>query len=129
MTNEEVIEIVASASRRSRAARLLVKRAVQAWGYKYPGAKVDDCAAICLFLKKDDQPDIIKSGEHKLKKTNHYYESVRNIHTRGLDRSVSKDEWEADEPDNKGLFRANTISKITGLFRDVSRRYPSQFYS
>ncbi|RDX99070.1 putative protein phosphatase 2C 74, partial [Mucuna pruriens] len=53
LTNSEVINIVASAPKRSMAAKLLVKHAVQAWRCKY-GYKVDDCTAICLFLK--DQP-------------------------------------------------------------------------
>ncbi|XP_054785100.1 probable protein phosphatase 2C 65 [Prosopis cineraria] len=120
LTNDEVIEIVASAPRRSRAARLLVKRAVQAWDYKFPGAKVDDCAAICLFLK--DQPGLTKSGENR-RQRKHYHESARNEDTRSLDSLVSKDEWVA----LKGLSRANSISKLTGLIRDVNRRHPSQF--
>ncbi|KAK4268502.1 hypothetical protein QN277_025152 [Acacia crassicarpa] len=120
LTNEEVIEIVASAPRRSRAARLLVKRAVQAWDYKFPGAIVDDCAAICLFLKP--QSDLTKYGENRLNRKN-YFEPARNEYTTSLDSSGSKDEWVAI----KGLSRANTMSKFTGLIRDVSRRRPSQF--
>ncbi|XP_028767541.1 probable protein phosphatase 2C 65 [Neltuma alba] len=89
LTNDEVIEIVASAPRRSRAARLLVKRAVQAW---------------------------------RRRRKNHY-ESARNEDTTSVDSSMSKDEWVA----LKGLSRANTISKFTGLIRDVSRRDPSEF--
>ncbi|KAK7390275.1 hypothetical protein VNO78_25576 [Psophocarpus tetragonolobus] len=50
LTNSEVINIVALAPKRSMAAKLLVKRAVQAWKHKY-GIMVDDCTAICLFLK------------------------------------------------------------------------------
>ncbi|OIW00884.1 hypothetical protein TanjilG_22682 [Lupinus angustifolius] len=50
LTNNEVITIVASAPKRSMAAKILVKRAVQAWRYKYPSSGVDDCAVICLFL-------------------------------------------------------------------------------
>ncbi|WVZ16069.1 hypothetical protein V8G54_009051 [Vigna mungo] len=49
LTNSEVINIVASAPKRSMAAKLLVKHAVQAWRRKC--FKVDDCTAICLFLK------------------------------------------------------------------------------
>ncbi|KAK7260033.1 hypothetical protein RIF29_25745 [Crotalaria pallida] len=52
LTNNEVITIVASAPKRSMAARMLVKRAVQAWRFKYPTSEVDDCAVICLFLNE-----------------------------------------------------------------------------
>ncbi|KAF5476344.1 hypothetical protein F2P56_008071 [Juglans regia] len=51
LTNNEVIRILTSAKRRSTAANLLVHHAVRAWKSKYPGSKVDDCTAICLFLK------------------------------------------------------------------------------
>ncbi|KAG4403512.1 hypothetical protein GLYMA_01G127600v4 [Glycine max] len=50
LSNSEVINIVASAPKRSMAAKLLVNHAVRAWRYKH-GFKVDDCSAICLFLK------------------------------------------------------------------------------
>ncbi|KAM7252997.1 hypothetical protein ACFE04_025615 [Oxalis oulophora] len=49
LSNEEVINIVASVPR-SNAAQMLVNSAVHAWRIKYPHAKVDDCAAVCLFL-------------------------------------------------------------------------------
>ncbi|KAM1142767.1 hypothetical protein EV1_031433 [Malus domestica] len=49
LTNEEVVDIVALAPRPS-AARTLVESATRAWRLKYPYAKVDDCAVVCLFL-------------------------------------------------------------------------------
>ncbi|CAK7348095.1 unnamed protein product [Dovyalis caffra] len=49
LSNEEVVGIVASASH-SSAARTLVDSATRAWRIRFPTAKVDDCAAICLFL-------------------------------------------------------------------------------
>lgn len=49
LSNEEVVDIVASASR-SSAARVLVDSAVKAWRTKFPFCKVDDCAAVCLFF-------------------------------------------------------------------------------
>ncbi|KAM7526547.1 hypothetical protein LguiA_016449 [Lonicera macranthoides] len=52
LSNNEVIKIVASVRKRSMAARLLVDRAVQAWRYRYPNAKIDDCAVVCLFFKR-----------------------------------------------------------------------------
>lgn len=54
LSNTEVVRIVASARRRSLAAKCLVKGAVRAWRLKYPCSKIDDCAVIVLFLK--DQP-------------------------------------------------------------------------
>ncbi|XWS65173.1 hypothetical protein CRYUN_Cryun05aG0069400 [Craigia yunnanensis] len=54
LSNKEVIDIVASAPARSSAARALVETAVRAWRYKYPTSKVDDCAAVCLFLDSNN---------------------------------------------------------------------------
>ncbi|KAK1421043.1 hypothetical protein QVD17_23099 [Tagetes erecta] len=50
LTNEEVIEIVASAESHSRASQAVVESAVRGWKHKYPTSKVDDCAVVCLFL-------------------------------------------------------------------------------
>ncbi|XP_009800840.1 probable protein phosphatase 2C 65 [Nicotiana sylvestris] len=60
LSNDEVIRIVATARKRSIAARLVVHHAVRAWKYKYPCAKVDDCAVVCLFLKRQ-RPLLTKS--------------------------------------------------------------------
>lgn len=60
LSNIEVIRIVASARKRSMAAKLLVDRAVRAWRYKYPCAKIDDCAVVCLFFKRQ-RPLLTKS--------------------------------------------------------------------
>ncbi|KAI6693851.1 hypothetical protein NL676_021561 [Syzygium grande] len=49
LSNKEVVDIVASAPRLS-AARTLVESAIRAWRLKYPYAKVDDCAVVCLFV-------------------------------------------------------------------------------
>ncbi|KAH7521499.1 hypothetical protein FEM48_Zijuj07G0040000 [Ziziphus jujuba var. spinosa] len=49
LSNNEVVNIVAS-STRSRAAQALVESAIRAWRHKFPSAKVDDCAVVCLFL-------------------------------------------------------------------------------
>ncbi|XP_028223414.1 probable protein phosphatase 2C 73 [Glycine soja] len=52
LTNSEVINIVASAPKRSMAAKLFVNHAVRALKYKY-GFEVDDCSSICFFQLKD----------------------------------------------------------------------------
>uniref|UniRef100_A0A2P2KSV3 PPM-type phosphatase domain-containing protein n=1 Tax=Rhizophora mucronata TaxID=61149 RepID=A0A2P2KSV3_RHIMU len=54
LSNKEVVDIVASVPARSLAARALVESAVRAWKYKYPTSKVDDCAAVCLFLESNN---------------------------------------------------------------------------
>ncbi|KAF5944143.1 hypothetical protein HYC85_018220 [Camellia sinensis] len=46
LSNNEVVDIVASSPSRSTAARALVESAVRAWRRKYPTSKVDDCAVI-----------------------------------------------------------------------------------
>lgn len=50
LSNQEVVDVVGSCSDRSFAARSVVDLANQAWKFKYPTFKTDDCAAICLFL-------------------------------------------------------------------------------
>ncbi|CAN4096163.1 unnamed protein product [Withania somnifera] len=50
LSNDEVVNIVDSASSRSSAARSLVEEAVRAWKITYPTSKVDDCAVVCLFF-------------------------------------------------------------------------------
>ncbi|KAI4331594.1 hypothetical protein MLD38_029770 [Melastoma candidum] len=51
LSNDQVVKIVASAKRRSLAAKLLVAHASLAWRTRFPGCKLDDCAVVCLFLK------------------------------------------------------------------------------
>ncbi|KAL6659756.1 hypothetical protein ACP70R_002585 [Stipagrostis hirtigluma subsp. patula] len=53
LSNQEVVETVASCSDRSIAARCIVELANQTWRFKYPTSKTDDCAVICLFLDND----------------------------------------------------------------------------
>lgn len=50
LSNKEVVDIVASAPNRSTAARAVVECAVRTWRLKFPTSKIDDCAAVCLFL-------------------------------------------------------------------------------
>eukprot|EP00249_Psilotum_nudum_P004939 c18446_g2_i3 orf=703-1461(+) len=52
LSNEEVVEIVASVSARPSAASAVVESAVHAWKSKYPTSKVDDCAVVCLYVDK-----------------------------------------------------------------------------
>ena len=95
LTNDEVVNIVASAPKKSTAAKLLVKRAVRAWRYKYPGSKIDDCAAICLFL--DDQPVLSHSQSMNMRRSrNHRSKHSGSKHSRSLRKS---------EDNENGSFR------------------------
>ncbi|XP_059666627.1 probable protein phosphatase 2C 66 [Cornus florida] len=51
LSNKEAVDIVASAPDCVTAARALVDCATRAWMLKYPTSKIDDCAAVCLFLE------------------------------------------------------------------------------
>ncbi|KAJ4892724.1 putative protein phosphatase 2C 33 [Raphanus sativus] len=62
LSNEEVVAIVASAPSRSSAARALVESAVRAWRYKYPTSKVDDCAAVCLYLDSNNNTNVLSTA-------------------------------------------------------------------
>lgn len=68
LSNKEVIDVVASASSRSTAARTLVETAVRAWRFKYPTSKVDDCAVVCLFLDSNPNNLNLSSASGKPKK-------------------------------------------------------------
>ncbi|OIW01338.1 hypothetical protein TanjilG_20520 [Lupinus angustifolius] len=135
LTNSEVINIVSSAPRRSIAAKMLVKRAVRAWRYKYPGSKVDDCAVICLFL--DDQPVLShsksnKSGSHRIHRNQSKHQfrrskSTRNEDTETVDGKVDlelNEEWKA----LGGLVRSNSISRLPRLAKNMSKRQASKYY-
>ncbi|KAI5074319.1 hypothetical protein GOP47_0010280 [Adiantum capillus-veneris] len=50
LTNEQVVEMVASAPDKSQVARTIVERAVYAWKSRQAALKADDCAVVCLFL-------------------------------------------------------------------------------
>lgn len=68
LSNKEVVDIVASAPTRATASRALVDSAVRAWRLKFPTSKIDDCAAICLFLTpppSSDQPNEVAENEER----------------------------------------------------------------
>lgn len=54
LSNDEVVDIVASVPLHSQAAQALVESAVHAWKDKYPTSKVDDCAVVCLFFNSNN---------------------------------------------------------------------------
>jgi len=77
LSNIEVITIIASAPKRYLAAKLLVKRAVQAWKQKNPYYHIDDCSAICLFL--NDQPVNVRGNKRHRSKNLQYCSSSRKV--------------------------------------------------
>lgn len=51
LTNDQVVAIVWSTSRKGEASKAVVDAAVRAWRRKYPASRADDCTAVCLFLQ------------------------------------------------------------------------------
>jgi hypothetical protein len=56
LSNEEVMELIASAPTRATAACTLVEGAIRVWQLKYPSAKIDDCAVACIYLDDTTVP-------------------------------------------------------------------------
>ncbi|XP_076931137.1 putative protein phosphatase 2C 33 [Bidens hawaiensis] len=110
LSNEEVIEIVASTEPHSLAAQAVVESAVRAWKHKYPTSKVDDCAVVCLFL-----------GLHSLITSGAKLDHGKNVESDDEDESASimnletgKD-WSALE----GVSRLNTLLTLPSFVPGV----------
>lgn len=117
LSNKEVVKIVSSASDRSKAARQLVDRAVRAWRRKFPTSMVDDCAAVCLFLKP-----AISSEEDSTTKPPHapvlsFTGSFRKALSGG-EAEEGTAVWRALE----GVARVNSVIRLP---RMLSRRWRS----
>ncbi|PIM97127.1 Phosphoprotein phosphatase [Handroanthus impetiginosus] len=112
LSNNEVVKIVASARKRSMAAKLLIEKAVRAWRYKFPCAKIDDCAVICLFFKRQ-RPLLTKSISEVSHLSLNYTELSSHSYAGsaksddGLDTVLNCDVNESDKPDSA----ANRIKK------------------
>lgn len=123
LSNEDVITIVASARKRSIAARLLVDCAVRAWRHKYPNSKVDDCAAICLFLK--NKPLLTKSMSETSRFSNNYPElhvsrQSNNLNTDdGLETVVN-----CEIPSRPRVDDSTKISR--SMSHDLTHRKPAK---
>ena len=50
LSNQQVVEVVASAPARSMAGKVVVDTAVRAWKSNHATSRVDDCAVVCLYL-------------------------------------------------------------------------------
>ncbi|XAR48357.1 Phosphoprotein phosphatase [Bertholletia excelsa] len=128
LSNQEVVEIVASASTRSAAARVLVESAVRAWRCKYPTSKVDDCAVVCLFFETTSSSTSFSAAtsnakcEEKIKSTDESdvdsakvgpcdhsgTGSGEEIHPDEVQRESGTDWWSALE----GVSRVNTLLNL-----------------
>ncbi|KAF6164389.1 hypothetical protein GIB67_037546 [Kingdonia uniflora] len=62
LSNNQVVDIVASSPSHTTAARAIVDSAVRAWRLKFPTSKCDDCAAVCLFVS-DGHPSKSRQTE------------------------------------------------------------------
>lgn len=100
LSNKEVVDIVATATERSTAARTVVETAVRCWKQKYPTSKVDDCAVVCLFLDSDtNNTSCAGNTPSKEEETTH----TENT------KSVTGNEEEEDPSSPAALDRSGTV--------------------
>ncbi|KAI3746030.1 hypothetical protein L6452_08445 [Arctium lappa] len=114
LTNEEVINIVASAESHSRAAQAVVESAVRAWRHKFPTSKVDDCAVVCLFLGVDATTSAIK-WKLEGKNVAEGSDDVEEESSSAMNMESGKD-WSALE----GVSRLNTLLTLPRFEDDES---------
>ncbi|XP_038902772.1 probable protein phosphatase 2C 52 [Benincasa hispida] len=88
LSNEEVVEIVYSASTRSLAARMVVDSAAREWKLKYPTSKMDDCAVVCLFL----------AGKMDSESENEEQASSATLQTNQIGNTADSDDDQRSEP-------------------------------
>ncbi|KAI3830918.1 hypothetical protein MKW92_046936 [Papaver armeniacum] len=118
LTNQEVVDIVASAPTQSAASHALVETAVRAWRSKYPTSKVDDCAVVCLFLKSNPTENSPTSKENQPA-----LEDLLNMGPVGLNRSgtvvrACPPEIQPDEDEeNADLVEKPNWSALEGVSR------------
>jgi hypothetical protein len=117
LSNKEVVKIVSSASDRSKAAKQLVDRAVRAWRRKFPTSMVDDCAAVCLFLKP-----AISSEEDSTTKPPH---APALSFTGSFRKALSGGEAEEGTAVWRALEGVARVNSVIRLPRMLSRRWRS----
>ena len=118
LSNKEVIKIVSSASDRSKAAKQLVDRAVRAWRRKFPTSMVDDCAAVCLFLK----PAMSSEEENTIKQPHASVLSFTGSFRKALSGGGEVEEGTAVWKALEGVARVNSVIRLP---RMLSRRWRS----
>ncbi|CAN6876758.1 hypothetical protein Bca4012_069642 [Brassica carinata] len=125
LSNEEVVEVVASAPRRASAARLVVDAAAREWKLKYPTSKMDDCAVVCLFLdgKMDSDPSDYEEQGYYSSATNAVEEPEesqvnaepclqRNVTVRASTEKEKKSEGEQNWSGLEGVTRVNSLVQL-----------------
>ncbi|KAL3830232.1 hypothetical protein ACJIZ3_019034 [Penstemon smallii] len=114
LSNNEVVKIVASARKRSLAAKLLIEKAARAWRYKYPCARIDDCAVVCLFFKRP-MPLLTKSVSEVTHLSLNYAELAASGHVAksddGLDTVLNCNVNGSPEGDEKGVDGSDSAVK------------------
>lgn len=101
LSNEQVVEVVASASSRASAARLVVDSAAREWKLKYPTSKMDDCAVVCLFLDGKMDSDSSDYEEQSISSATNAVESDESQRTEPcLQRNVTVRSSSTDQENN-----------------------------
>ncbi|RZR71770.1 hypothetical protein BHM03_00007238 [Ensete ventricosum] len=128
LSNEEVINIVSSANKRSAAAKQVVDRAVRGWRTKHPTSKVDDCTVVCFFLDqllpasnkptRGTQSDSTVSSD--LSRTSSFRTARSEVSEPEMEVGAggSQQEWTALE----GVTRVNSLLKIPRFAKALSWR-------
>lgn len=121
LSNKEVVEIVASAPSQTTAARALVEYAVRAWRLKYPTSKVDDCAAVCLFLNNSlpSEPKS-KTAVAQSLSSQAVPQQITSVSATDSRKDLDKNTEDFSETNNPTLERANTVRNANDL-NDVSQ--------
>ncbi|KAF2619647.1 hypothetical protein F2Q68_00038219 [Brassica cretica] len=126
LSNEEVVEVVASASSRASAARLVVDSASREWKLKYPTSKMDDCAVVCLFLdgKMDSESSDYEEQRSSLVESDESQRGEPCLQRNATVRSSSVDNnrcgnlnAETDDAEEKGTEGEQTWSGLEGVTR------------
>ncbi|GER28263.1 protein phosphatase-2c [Striga asiatica] len=126
LSNEEVVKIVGSCATHSNAARTLVESAARSWRSKYPTSKVDDCAAVCLFLGSNEcacfttnTNENISSLEQTDAAKNDDLPGPNGLNRSETVREANEEEISVDEPKNNeygqdldGVSRVNTLLTV-----------------
>lgn len=104
------------------AAKLLTDRAIRAWRYKYPCVKIDDCAVVCLFFKRQ-RPLLTKSvsevseislsysemeaRSHISAKTDDALDTVLNCEV--VNKNPPEEEEQEQEKENENVANNNNL--------------------
>ncbi|XP_062197435.1 probable protein phosphatase 2C 73 isoform X3 [Phragmites australis] len=117
LSNKEVVKIVSSATDHSKAAKQLIDRAVRAWRRKYPTSMVDDCAAVCLFLNREESLPGPAPADVRPPEAVSFTGSFRKFLSGG-EATEEGTVWRALE----GVARVNSVVRLPRIGRVLSWR-------